>query len=340
MKDARIWLQVVALAYESNTDSMTKGGVTVRRVMGGANNALYRIEVEGGRYACKLCVEDSRQRAAHEFRSLTLLHQAGLDIAPKPLWLDESCTIVRFPVVMYHWLPGSPLEPPLSTHQLALLLDSFQRVHAIRPDDVDSDLADSWWHWFDFSRYLDELDGLLNTYGPWLATTDPGGRDLRDRLAQLVDGCGQVVRASDVDPAREHVTVGLCRVDANLANTVLGADGRLRWVDWEFCGWGDLALDLADMRWHAALAGLSETEHRWVRDNYRRPDDDPKFDERLAVWDRIIATRWPFLILRRLWSLHHGPDRVRLTPVTADRGLVRLRLAGFIERAEQFAGKP
>ena len=263
------------------------------------------------------------------------MQAAGLDLAPQPLWLDESCAIAPFPAVIYRWLPGAPLTLPLTARQLAALLEGFQRVHALRPDDVASDLADSWFHWFDFARYLAELEDFLGTYGPWLATTGEEGRDLRDRLARLVDGCARVVASSPVTAGREHVTLGLCRTDANLDNTVQGPDGRLRWVDWEYCGWGDPALDFCGLRWHAALAGLSEAQRRWLRANYRRPASDAGFEQRLAVWDHIIATRWSFLILRRLWSLYHGADRLRLTWSGAEPAELRARLVRFIERAER-----
>jgi len=144
----------------------------------------------------------------------------------------------------------------------------------------------------------------------------------------------QALTAAAVDPGRGRFPLRLCRVDPNLANGVWGKDGRLRWVDWEYSGWGDPALDLAELRWHAALAGLSEAQHAWLRDNYRRPAGDASFEERLVLWDRLLATRWPFLILRWLWSVHHGPDRVRLTQPDADPVELRTCLIRFIERAE------
>jgi len=338
MSEVRDWLGVVAVACATGADTWTEGGVTVHRVRGGFNNALFRVEADGQCYACKLCVADECRRAAREYGALRLLHAAGLDIAPQPLWLDESCTIVPFPAVAYRWLPGQPISPSPMAQQLASLLDSFQRLHAIQPGDFDDhDLPDAWAHWFDFELYLAELRDFLAKYGAWLVATDPEGHDLHDRLARLVDGCAEVVMAAAVDPGRDSVPLRLCRVDPNLANTVWGGDGRLRWVDWEFSGWGDPALDLAELRWHAASVEMSEAQHAWLRDNYRRPVGDNGFEERLAVWDRLRATRWPFLILRWLWSEHHGPDRVRLTRPAADVAELRARLVRFIERAEDFA---
>ncbi|MDY6876204.1 MAG: aminoglycoside phosphotransferase family protein [Chloroflexota bacterium] len=332
------WLRMVAAARAAGADVWTERDVTVRHVTGGANNALYRIETDGRYFACKLCVADERRRTAREYGALRLLQAAGLDVAPRPLWLDESRTIVPFPAVVYRWLIGEHLSPSPAAQQLAALLESYHRIHTLRQCDHDSfGLPDAWFHWFDFAPYLVELDSFLAEYGAWLATTEPDGQYLRDRLAQLVDGCAQALTTASVDPGRECVPLCLCRVDPNLANGVWGQDSRLRWVDWEYSGWGDPALDLAELRWHAALAELSAPQQAWLRENYRRPAGDPGFGERLVVWDRLLATRWPFLILRWLWSEHHGSDRVRLTHPTYDKVEMRARLVRFIKRAEDFA---
>ena len=333
------WLPAVAVAHAAGADAWTERGVAVRRITGGANNALYRVEVGGRSYACKLCVADERRRAAREYGALRLLQVAGLDIAPEPLWLDESYTVLPFPTVVYRWLPGESLGSSPSEPQLAAMLQSYQRIHALRRRDYGGfGVFDAWFHWFDFAPYLAELHEFLAEYGPWLATTAPDGGTLRDRLARLVDGCTEALTLAPVDPGRDRFPLRLCRVDPNLANSVWCEDGRLRWVDWEYSGWGDPALDLADLRWHAACEGLSAAQHTWLRENYRRPVDDASFEDRIVLWDRLLATRWPFLTLRWLWSEHNGLDRVRLTRPVADPAELRARLVRFIERAERQVG--
>jgi len=91
------WLDVVAAAHAAGAETWNGRGVTVHRIAGGANNALYRVEAGGQSCACKLCVADERHRAAREYGTLQLLHAAGLDVAPHPLWLDESCTVLPYP---------------------------------------------------------------------------------------------------------------------------------------------------------------------------------------------------------------------------------------------------
>ena len=214
----------------------------------------------------------------------------------------------------------------------------LHQFHALRPEDFeDANLPDAWFHWFDFEPYLVEMRDFLAQYGPWLATVAPDGRELRGRLARLVDRCAEGVRAATVNPGRESVLLGLCRVDPNLANALWHDDYRLRWMDWEYSGWGDPAMELAELRCHAALSELGEAQHAWLRDKYRRPAGDAGFEARLAVWDRILATRWPFLILRWLWSEHNGPDRLCLTHLVANVAEMHDRLVRFIERAEHLA---
>jgi aminoglycoside phosphotransferase (APT) family kinase protein len=310
----------------------------VSRVPGGYNNALYRVESDGCLYACKLCVADERCRAEREYKTLRFLHRAGLDIAPYPLLLDSSCTVLPYPTVVYLWLPGKTLPSSLSTGQLSALLSTFQQIHDLRQGHaLDPDLPTAIFHWFDFEPYLDELHGFMSKYADWLASTDADGQDLSDRLCRLVDSCTARLTATDVSPGLGRFPLALCRVDANLANAIWGKDERLRWVDWEYSGWGDPALDLADLNWHAALEGLSEAQHKWLRENYWRPAGDPGFEDRLALWDRLLVTRWPFLILRALWSIYNGPDRVRLTRPDFDPLKVRAHLVRLIQRAERFA---
>jgi aminoglycoside phosphotransferase (APT) family kinase protein len=329
MRDWREWLRAIGRMLDAGVESWAEEGVEVRRVIGGNNNALYRIEAEGQTFACKLCVADFRLRAAHEYAALRVFQNDRVDLAPEPVGLDESCEVVPYPAVAYRWLPGQALGPALSEAQLAALLASIQLMHTLEPDQHPG-LDDSWFHWFDFSRYLDELAGFY-AYSTWLETTQPAGRDLRARLDQLVSRCARAVTATPAKPDRESVARRICRADTNLANAIWNDDGRVRWVDWEYSGWGDPALELAELRWHAAM---TPAQHDWLRAHYRRPRGDAGFDERLAVWDRIITTRWAFLILRALWSAHNGPDRVRLSrlPMPADQ--LRARLVQFIERAE------
>lgn len=330
------WLVHVAAAHDAAADRWTAAGLCIDRVSGGFNNALYRVEAGGQAYACKLCVPDERRRVAREYGLLHLLRLAGVDVAAEPLLLDESCAVLPFPTVVYRWLPGTILGPALDQPHLEAFLDSYQRLHVLRREDQPLALPTAWLHWFDLRPYVDELDGFWRNYGDWLTARGAEGAALQERLAVLVDGCTRELLSARVDLRPENLPLRLCRVDHNLGNVIVGEDGRVRWVDWEYAGWGDPAMDLAELRWHAAWEGVSDSQHAWLRQHYRRPAGDPAFETRLALWDRFVVTRWPFLILRWLWSLDNGPDRLRLSQPEADPAELWGQLVRFVERAECF----
>lgn len=328
------FLRQVAVVHYSGQEACSYEGWQVQRLRHGMNNALYRVEFQNTTYACKLCVPDERRRANREYGALTLVAQ--LDIAPRPLHLDESCTILPYPAVVYAWLEGEALGPQVTQAQLEALLESIQRIHSCRPGEAVREMPTAWFHWFDLSPYLSELHELLEQYGPWLSNTQPGGNALYHRLERVLEVCEKHLLSSKVKIHRESVALCLSHVDPNLANTILGNNGKIRWVDWEFSGWGDPALDLAEFRWHQALDGVTHAQKAWMRQQYTPPPGDSTFANRLAFWDCLLSTRWPLIVLRALWSAYNGPDRLRLTMHPVEPGILRTRLEKMIEGAEDF----
>jgi hypothetical protein len=70
MRTCQDWLRVIAAAHATGTGTRTERGITIQRIRGGNNNALYRVEADGQVFACKLCVADERHRAAREYAAL------------------------------------------------------------------------------------------------------------------------------------------------------------------------------------------------------------------------------------------------------------------------------
>jgi hypothetical protein len=288
-------------------------------------------------------VDDERQRAVREFGALSVIQSAGVDIAPQPVLLDESKTILPYPIVIYQWAKGTPLRNPITHKQLASFLSSYHLLHNIQPDTEShfmdpqiSNLPTAWFHWFNFYTYLEEISELFKLYTPWLADDLPNGTKLKRRLAHLINVLSQVITDTRVYPSKENVPLRLVRVDPNTANAIWETDGIVRWVDWEYSGWGDPALDIAELRWHEALQPLGDIALQWLRTNYKPSFDDPEFNKRLCVWDHVLAVRWPFLVLRLLWSNHNGPDRERLSSADIPSAQLYQRLMVTIQKAERF----
>jgi aminoglycoside phosphotransferase (APT) family kinase protein len=339
MNDLPMLVKIVAAAYSSGSEHWVEDDCTISRIRGGMNNILYRIEAGEEHFACKLCLVDERRRAAREFSALKLLEASQIDVAPLPLALDLSTSILPFPAVFYRWLDGKPLQLDPTTEQLDSLMEGFQKIHALRREDHASyNLPEAWFHWFEYEPYLAELEGFLALYGTWLKRRDPEGAGLFQRLEKLTVDSRDLLKQKNLpDPKLASVSQRLCRVDPNLANCIVGSDGKVRWVDWESSGWGDPALELAEIRWHISWARLSDEQHKRFRYDYSPPGDDVDFSRRLNVWDRVVSARWPFLILRRLWSWENSSQSERLRQPDFNPAEFRRRFMLSLGRAEKFS---
>ena len=335
--DAGNLIKKVASVHDSGQDVWQDDSTLVRRVRGGMNNALYYLHSDDLEVACKLCVPDDRQRAHREYHALSLMHNSGVNLAPVPLAYDDNLRWLPYPVVIYKWLPGKPLGGSLSPGQWDQLIVNYQRLHSLRSDEVlDQEMPTAFFHWLDREPYLDELHVFLSRFGPWLRQFQKGGAELLARLRDLVQRCGNSLYGNDVDISLSGLALCLCRVDPNPANIILGPDKRMRWVDWEFSGWGDAALEISDLGWHAAIENVHSAEQIKLRSRYLPPEGDHTFYDRMALWDSLLSVRWPFLVLRLLWSTENGPDRLRLTRPIDDQATLWARLIRLVERAENW----
>ncbi len=59
------------------------------------NNLIYRASSAEGDFAVKFTVRDDRDRAGREYAALRALHQAGLELAPQAVWLEQGATASR-----------------------------------------------------------------------------------------------------------------------------------------------------------------------------------------------------------------------------------------------------
>jgi Ser/Thr protein kinase RdoA (MazF antagonist) len=96
---------------------------------------------------------------------------------------------------------------------------------------------------------------------------------------------------------------GLCHGDLNFSNAVRQPDGEIGLYDFESCGKGMLAYDLAVFRWTQQLTGApDQTWHDFI-DGYRRCNELP--ERELAGMDLLV-------LLRQLYMLAHDARRTQI----------------------------
>jgi Ser/Thr protein kinase RdoA (MazF antagonist) len=96
---------------------------------------------------------------------------------------------------------------------------------------------------------------------------------------------------------------GICHGDLNFSNAVRQSDGQLGLYDFESCGRGMLAYDLAVFRWTQQLVGAPERTWQDFLDGYRSSNELP--ERELAGMDLLV-------LLRQLFMLEHDARRTQI----------------------------
>lgn len=269
-------------------------GWQIARVAGAGNNLLYRAT--GGQLdlAIKFTIRDDRDRAGREYAALLALQQAGLDVAPAPLWLDRH----RYPqpVVVQSWLTGDVLAvPPSDDQEWQRLLDHYLALHTLTPAELPGITLPP--AVLNFTSAADGLREIRQQCSYIPVAEQPA--ELRD----LVDAISRAAL-----PAWPAPSLALCRVDPNTLNFVRRSPSWAS-VDWENGGWGDPAFEISDLITHPAYASVSAQRWSWLIEAYCARRDDPGTRTRIRVYERLMLIWWVARLARMLYEVPRGGDR-------------------------------
>jgi Ser/Thr protein kinase RdoA (MazF antagonist) len=120
---------------------------------------------------------------------------------------------------------------------------------------------------------------------------------------EYFEGLRARVQARARDVGLATFREGLCHGDLNFSNAVRQADGHIGLYDFETCGRGILAYDLAVCRWAQRLVGAPEAAWHDFLAGYRRASELP--ERELAAMDFLV-------LLRQLYMLEHDARRTQI----------------------------
>jgi aminoglycoside phosphotransferase (APT) family kinase protein len=292
-------------------------------VPGGANNLLYRATLDGGPtdsfgYAVKFTVRDDRRRAWREYAALNALHQAGIEIAPPPIWLDEHS--YRQPVVVQSWLAGAVLDaPPQSDADWTALLHHYCAIHALTPAHTSIALDNA------------VLNASSGTAGKTLVQQHVDKLPPKERPDSLQRLLAWFEQWSP--PVWPPAPRALCRVDANWRNFIR-REGAWASVDWENSGWGDPACELADLMTHPAYADVPAARWTWLASAYANQQNDATAVIRIQTYYTILLVWWVVRWARYLYEVPRGLDPRLVSRPSDWRAVTEQKYLQYLARAE------
>ncbi|MBD0735706.1 phosphotransferase family protein [Streptomyces sp. CBMA29] len=246
--------------------------------MGAHQWSTHAITVSADRVT-KRFLPAAHERAAREWRALTLLDRYAPGLAPRPYSREMSAD--ARPVVAMSLLPGVPLRgAPLDGERVACLAKTVQALHEALPADVLAEVP----------MRPDREPVIVRRLRGWA----PRVRGLVDAEVDAVVVAGLAwLDASGLDRTeRPAVSEVFGPGDGNLAN-YLWDGSRVRVVDFEDSGRSDRAYELAEITEHVA----SWVEHPLdVRAFLAHFELTAAESARLRECRRLIALVWLFLL--------------------------------------------
>jgi Ser/Thr protein kinase RdoA (MazF antagonist) len=276
------------------------GQLGVAPLGGGRHNRVYAWERPNGPVCVKVYRTDGRHRVQREWHALTLLAAHQVTAAPLPLWLDPD---PDQPAIGMTMVPGRSLTE-ITDHGAALpgLVAALRGIHDLPVDGVGG------------LPRIDSADHQVAVLrASWAKLLDARPRDaltleLLGRLASWWDSGDPAALA---EPAERVFSRG----DANLLNW-LWDGSTTRCVDFEYCGWSDLAFDAAELMEHLSARTIDDAV--WVG-IIAQLGVGAGMRRRFLAARRTCALRW----LADLWRQRDGRAEVFAAQLDRVRRLQR-----------------
>lgn len=210
---------------------------------------------------------DRGEKARREYKTLQLLQREGIP-APRPLYLDDSGSVLGVPGIVTDYVPGAQVDAPADplswARSLARLL---ARIHAV-PCEAAA------------QAFL--LDA--NAEASWFLR--PG--TVPDFMAAHPEGPSVWQAVHDQWSCMQAAPVGLVHIDYWSGNVLWDAGQIVAVVDWEEAAYGDPAIDVAYCRMDMFLSGLREAAEEFLA-TYER--ETGRRVANLGLWELAAAAR-------------------------------------------------
>lgn len=228
------------------------GAFSLTPLAGGANNQVFRADVDGGPLVLKAYFQhpdDPRDRLGAEYSFSSFAWENGVRALPRPLACDRQSGFA-----LYEYIPGRKLTPAeVTADAVAQALDFYLAVNALKEKARDLPPASEACfslcdHWHCLQRRLRRLDGIEA-----LGEVDrEAAAFVQDRLVPVSAAClraaADAARELGLPPEQSLPAGERCvsPSDFGFHNALRTPDGRMVFIDFEYAGWDDPAKTVSD----------------------------------------------------------------------------------------------
>lgn len=275
----------------------------IEKIGAGGNSRVYRVDVMSGSFAAKFYFQraaDGRDRLDAEFGSLRFLWDNGIRCIPQPLVADRERQIA-----VYQYLPGSeiPAEHVTEAHidQLTEFLASLSALATVPDAAVLPFAAEAS---FSVAGIVDNIRARFDLL-QGVSGEKPIYKDLtqflHDEFAPAL-GCwesaarialGEAAYSTDIPPTARTLSPS----DFGFHNALLGDDGSISFLDFEYFGWDDPAKMVSDFLWHPRSTMADALKDRYVNRLMEAFSDLDGLGLRLQAVLPLFGLKWCMILL-------------------------------------------
>ena len=276
---------------------------------------------------------DPRDRLGTEFAMLTFLRRHDVTCVPEPVALDREHRIG-----VYEFVAGTRVRPGEVAWPDALqLAELLARMWAVRGDPAAAQLPAASEAYFTVRAYVEAMERRLERMRAVLADGDPRARSfVEDEVAPAAARVRRFVEERSpllgLDPERKLAPDErtLSPADFGFHNVLRRPDGRLAFLDFEYAGWDDPAVMLAQACIAPAVPLPLDARLPLLRHLLGRLGEGGDIAARLRVIYPLVALKWSMVALNRFLPVSRerrafagSRDAAGAAQITKSRRLVR-----------------
>lgn len=267
--------------------------ITLTPVHGGRNNRVYRIQTATGPLALKYypAQNDSpRIRQSREFSALQFMTGQGISCVPTTIAREPE-----FGIAVYQWIEGQMPKKP-SESDIDAMLDFTRDLVSLRGLPEARELASASAHCFSADAVARQLTERLER----LKSVSEAAKELIEYLTfefepllHVLIKRAEYLHGVSAEPLSfDYLT--LSPSDFGIHNAILGNDGKLVFIDFEYFGWDDPVKMISDVMWHPGsclTASLSQRYFEGARAIFLALEGK-SFDDRFTALHPLFGMIW------------------------------------------------
>jgi hypothetical protein len=277
----------------------------LHQLAGGANNRVYRVDVDGRSVLLKAYFQhknDPRDRLGTEYAFANFAWEVGLRCLPKPLAMDGERKLG-----LYEFVSGRKLFPrEVGKESVGQALSFFRGLNLHKENLKAQGLSEGSEACFSIEQHMmcverrlkrlcemEVCEGIDSQAKSFIHT------EMAEKWGEIADS---VRRQADESGLLLHAKIAtmdrcLSPSDFGFHNAILGENGQLSFIDFEYAGWDDVAKVVGDFFCQPALPVPIELYDFFVEEVTRDLSHPEIHVKRITLLKPVYQMKWCCILL-------------------------------------------